>query len=279
MKLLKLTTLTLSIACSILSISAMQDLKETKTIHADGEEMTQEQANALLHQSIERLNIQELSEALKGIAKALKFEADVNALDQNGDTPIMHLVKHHKDLVWQSIIDQGKHRDEYYVLFRSYDILILFFLNKPGIKINIRDKDQNHPLHIADRSIQKLLLKTENIEVDAQDKEGRTPLYLALPSSDTIALHFNTPHLAQSELDHGSTFSQVKLLLEHGADPNLKTQNKDTVYKKVGATMSTALQKWHAAHVTKHLKATNVLYPAICGLVSEYLVLENRENS
>ena len=80
-------------------------------------------------------------------------------------------------------------------------------LLEEGTDPNIKDKDDNTPLHFAASKgcaeVARLLLK-HGADPNAQDKSGETPL-----------------HLAASE----GRVDVVRLLLEHGADPTVK--NKD----------------------------------------------------
>ncbi|MDR2807021.1 MAG: ankyrin repeat domain-containing protein [Puniceicoccales bacterium] len=82
-------------------------------------------------------------------------------------------------------------------------------LIKAGVNINAQDKDGDTPLHWAvmkkNSEAVKLLLEQPGININAQDKDGDTPLHLAVKNKDS---------------------ETVKPLLAHGA--SVKIPNKDS---------------------------------------------------
>lgn len=86
-----------------------------------------------------------------------------------------------------------------------------------GVNVNLRSKDTqgNSPISIGtgDPEILKLLLNnSKGVDIDIQDNEGLTPLFYA-------SCVYNN-------------YDSAKFLLEHGADPNIKTNEGDTILGK-----------------------------------------------
>jgi ankyrin repeat protein len=123
----------------------------------------------------------------------------------------------------------------------QYEVVELLLHNK--CDPNICNEDGQSPLHVAveNRCRKSILaLLQGNANPNLQDKEGRTPLHIALEaddtesddtavddaeSDDTAADHTESDDTAAyvTQLDDTAAYATetVKLLLEHGADPDI----------------------------------------------------------
>jgi len=94
-----------------------------------------------------------------------------------------------------------------------------------GVNPNIQNKDGDTPLHSAalngKSEVVKLLLE-HGADPNIQNKDGMTPLHFATEYSPW---HFAARYSPWDSATERGYLRVVKLLLEHGADPNI--QNKD----------------------------------------------------
>lgn len=250
MRLLHLITLILSIACSILPISAMQQQSETKTTHATAEEMTD--PNRLLAQAIDDLNITK-------IQRALDLRADINNEVFGNIAPLVRLCENYKYNYLNKDTQETSIR-------KNYLQIIQLLLGMPSIQVNCKDAVGRRPLHfvIKDLEFVKLLLAIKTIEIDAQDNWGRTPLYYLIESEGIFPEY---------------KLSILQLLLAHGADPGIQTNDKDSAYnqaRKKDQNLFTALeigrQEYFARkHTLEFVSQATPLNHGICHLINEYL--------
>jgi ankyrin repeat protein len=118
----------------------------------------------------------------------------------------------------------------------QYEVVELLLHNK--CDPNICNEDGQSPLHVAvEKRCSKLILSLlqGNANPNLQDKEGRTPLHIALEANDTesddtavddaesddTAVDDAAVDDAESDDTAAYATEAVKLLLEHGADPDI----------------------------------------------------------
>ena len=127
----------------------------------------------------------------------LEYDADVNAVNNDGRTPL-HLLS-------ESDID-----DEGDVLNLARSLL------KHSVEVNSRDKDNETPLHLAIRWYQFELagiLLEHGADANAQNNDFRTPLHL----------------LSKSEIKYNGNILDLALsLVKHGAEVNRQDKNSET---------------------------------------------------
>lgn len=195
----------------------MGDRDQVKFLIENGAELNAQDifGKTPLHQSVKRSeNVESVISDLVGAG------ADINAKDNNGNTPLKSAVYEGSIKAVKTLLQKGAdptikntlgqsplHEAAY---FGKTELLQVMLEAKPEA-VNQTDPDGSTPLHLAANvgrlsSIQELLKAKAN--PNAQDKKGRTPLYLAVEC-------------------FGGHLPSVKALLEAGADPVLK-DNWDT---------------------------------------------------
>lgn len=133
----------------------------------------------------------------------LRFSADVNAIDSEGNTPL-HLLR---DGTTMQICPQNNHE-------------IATILLQNGAQCDTTNQRGDTLLHCACRSFNRYLIEAlvqGGAGVDVQDRLGNTPVMLLLKY---ITCNYKT----MSAQDYNTFKATIKFLLEHGANPN--TPNK-----------------------------------------------------
>lgn len=156
-------------------------------------------------------------QSIKEIKKALKLGADINSADSNLDTPL--------------------HR----AAFRN-NVKIMKFLLKNGANIEARGQLGYTPLGFAAKArrfdaVKLLIEKGANVNSPARD--GSTPIF-----GPSVALPYINEEDKKSQQDNDVKI--IKILLNVGADPNIKT-------KKSGFT------PLHMAAMFDHTRAIEAL--------------------
>jgi len=146
------------------------------------------------------------NDAYRFAGKLIEHNADVNAQDANGLTPL-HWATRHKN-----------------------ERLVNLLLNK-GANANIFDKAGKLPLHWAAIAgytpiIKILLDKTDPTLINRIDKRGRTPLQWVLRSREgAVAYEGGAKHMPKA-----TALENITLLLNKGADPTIKDKEGRSAY-------------------------------------------------
>jgi ankyrin repeat protein len=158
---------------------------------------------------------------LSEIEWLLDHGADVNAPDRsNGaDTAIFFAAARGHDKVVRYLVSRGANvnagrehgRSALALAICNRHPVIVAWLIAQGADVTVKDENKDTPLHYAARygnaAIAELLIE-KGADVNAQGTGGRTPLYA------TICFHGD------------KDTSVAKVLLEHGADPNICTEEE-----------------------------------------------------
>lgn len=75
----------------------------------------------------------------------------------------------------------------HYAVLRDHEALVRCLFWHKDININIRDRQGNAPIHYAKNSMLKLLLNVGKCDINAQDKLGRTRLHLEIEEDRNVA--------------------------------------------------------------------------------------------
>ena len=164
-----------------------------------------------------------------GRVKGAKEKAVTAARARRDDIKIIRLLIHHGADVNIHSSDQNDdmlpHTDALHIAAKYDPLLIQYLIKSPSASINSRDENGYTPLHYAvvglrprqggDEGTQqtklrqrismiKLLLKHPKIRINCRDKQGKTPLLIAVNSDKADV---------------------VKIFLKDGANPNIKDNN------------------------------------------------------
>lgn len=183
----------------------------------------------------------------KNIAKLLiKGEACINAQDEDGKTPLHYAAQNGRLEIVKLLLENGADvnaKNKYGEAILHFVIVegnleIAKLLLEHGANINYQGSYNDTALHEAiknrHRDITEYLINIEDINLNLQNKEGKTPLHLAVlyGYSEIVRLLVEK----KSSLDIQDKFGQtalhiaiqknhlksVKLLLENGANVNAK---------------------------------------------------------
>ena len=157
----------------------------------------------------------------------LKADANVNAINDEGDTPIHLAARHHDSFPLYLILDiTGRNPQDVTNLFgetplhvacrAGFDSTVKMLLNHKKIEVNYKDHFNATALHRAawtgNHSICEILLAHKHIDVNAVTFSGQSPLFRAAVESH--------PRI-------------VQLLLDNKADINLQDELGQTVTQHV----------------------------------------------
>jgi ankyrin repeat protein len=227
----------------------------------------------------------------------LRYGADINAKVRDGETPLHLAAGRGYTTIVETLIAAGADlsargvhgQTPLHRAAQSGSDAIVNLLIDANLDINARDRGGMTPLHYAARSsfeTSKLLL-SRGADIDATDPRQDTPLHYAAAGGQTevIALFLNpgrfeletkaadvnarnsegfTPLHYAVRLGFGADVEAVKLLLAHGADPQLKNN--------AGLSpLDLALGKYDSRHAPQQAK------PHIADLIREHLAAKDAQ--
>ncbi|XP_067846925.1 2-5A-dependent ribonuclease-like [Heptranchias perlo] len=173
-----------------------------------------------------------------------EMDAEVNALDNLGRTPLIHALEKDSQAIVETLLDHGadvnsmdKNRNtplSAALTKTPLDISVVELLVKCGPNLNVPDNKGKTPLILAvekkSKEVVQLLLEDQSVEINAQDEMGRTALVAAVENKDTRLTRMlcekgadvhcsdssaNTPLMVASrKYDSGTK----KVLIDHGAE-------------------------------------------------------------
>ncbi len=181
-------------------------------------------------------------DAYRFAGRLLEHQADLNAQDKNGLTPLHWAVRHKNER------------------------LVKMLLNK-GANANIRDLGDKLPLHWAAIGgytpiIQQLLQVTNSNFINHKDKRGRTPLQWVLRSREgAVAYEGGAKHMPKAK-----ALENIGLLLQQGADPTIKdnegydafhwaNQDEKNLFSNYGYQLQQQAQPLFASQQPQHIAA------------------------
>jgi ankyrin repeat protein len=176
--------------------------------------------NALNNDGASPLSLAVIYGTLKTVGLLLAKKADRNIKDKEGNT-LLHLAasRRHAEKVRQILkfspeIDSRNNDGHTPLLLavRRYDnVKVIESLLDHRARIGMRDNEGRSVLHIASQSNMELLIK-RGADVNAQDKDGNTPLHLTL--KDLLMIKYF----------HASLKDKIIMLMKGDADPYLKNK-------------------------------------------------------
>ena len=172
------------------------------------------------------------TEAVSRIEWLLTQDIDVNAVDESGKTALMTAAREESDEVVGLLLSHKadpKLRDNsgktalHHAAKVGSDTVAQMLLKKDISLLKCTDEKQRSALHIAIQRkkldfVRMLLLQPQpHIDIDLQDKDGNSPLLLAVSAS------------SQMEVSAGSQMKGiVRLLIELGSDTELRNKVGET---------------------------------------------------
>ena len=155
----------------------------------------------------------------------LNHNAEVDALDSGGSTPLhLAIYKGHLETVQ--------------------------LLLKRGASVALRNENGQTALHRASECGQSDIIQVllnHNAEVDAPDNDGSTPLHLAISERSPASSEGSSTRIGGLATSEEPSVKAVQLLLEHGANINLRNHMGQTALHK-------ALQRGHLGILVLILK-------------------------
>ncbi|WP_264336588.1 ankyrin repeat domain-containing protein [Wolbachia endosymbiont (group B) of Chorthippus brunneus] len=159
--------------------------------------------------------------------------ADIKAKDKDGKTPLdIAIDRKHDSIV--KYLKQAQLNEQLLAAVKDSDFNEVQGLVNRGANVNAKDKDGKTPLHYASQSIYSLdivrYLISKGADIDVKNKDGKTPLDLATQENDTGIAEF----LKQTQLDldkqlltavQDCNLSKAEVLVSRGA--NINTKNDD----------------------------------------------------
>ncbi|WP_264336995.1 ankyrin repeat domain-containing protein [Wolbachia endosymbiont (group B) of Chorthippus brunneus] len=159
--------------------------------------------------------------------------ADIKAKDKDGKTPLdIAIDRKHDSIV--KYLKQAQLNEQLLAAVKDSDFNEVQGLVNRGANVNAKDKDGKTPLHYASQSIYSLdivrYLISKGADIDVKNKDGKTPLDLAVQGNETSVVEF----LKQTQLDldkqlltavQDCNISKAEVLVSRGA--NINTKNDD----------------------------------------------------
>ena len=180
--------------------------------------------------------------ALLTIALIFTYPVRYKILEKIGFTEVLHTAIVKGEIDAQKYLDGGGNPNGLstygssllHSATRKGNLPLMKLLIDRGTDINIKGNRQETPLHKAkDKSTAELLL-TNGAEVNARNQEGNTPLHsmwrLDLDVVEVLLKYGADPNVAgfdgRTPLYYVRNSEQAKLLLENGANPNVKDKDR-----------------------------------------------------